>query len=77
MSQILLDGKEQQRYAAMAGKFGGPDNAYLRSFPEAPYLKPAILDLKEYAEQLSDARLGHVPSKAFPDLQLVYSSMSS
>lgn len=85
MSRIIIDGKEQQRYAAEicktemhqrhAGEAGGPDSSYFRTFPEAPYLKPAIQDLKSYAGQHDDQRLQAAARKPFPDLHLIYASM--
>ena len=75
MSRILLDGKEQQKYAAMAGKSGRPEGSYYRAFPETAYLKPAIQDLKQYAGQHDDQELQTVAKKPFPDLRLVYASM--
>ena len=75
VSRILVDGKEQQKYAAMAGKSGRPEGSYYRAFPETPYLKPAIQDLKQYAGQDDDQELRAVAKKPFPDLHLVYASM--
>ena len=50
--------------------------AYLLSFPEAPYLKPAILDVKELARQHPD-KLPPVAGKRFPDMQLIYAAICS
>ncbi len=75
MTRILVDGKEQQRYTAMAGKAGGPDSSYFRIFPEASYLKPAIQDLKDCAAEQGDQRYQTAARKPFPDLHLIYASI--
>jgi hypothetical protein len=49
--------------------------AYLHSFPEAPYLKPALMDVKELAHFHPDKVPQTVSGKQFPDLQLIYTAI--
>lgn len=49
--------------------------AYLLSFPEAPYLKPALLDVKELARSHPDKVPASVTKKNFPDMRLIYSAI--
>lgn len=48
---------------------------FLHTYPEAPYLKPALMDVKDLAMSHPDKVPLTVSGKNFPDLQLIYTAI--
>jgi len=48
---------------------------YLLSHPEAPYLKPALLDVKELARCYPEKIPPAVAGQQFPDMKLIYAAV--
>ena len=70
--------KEQQRFVTMCAKtFYAPDDAYLRNYPEAPYLKEQFRLLKEFAAKYPHSYPETVNARSFPDLQTLLKDILS